>query len=270
MSWKLLKRHYLKLENKTVILDSNNGYLNISLFHFLKVGGSSKIMNRMKSALLIILIMTSSLFNVDEMTVHAEKNVDGSVYEYFQQQDKGTDQDETEKKSLPPKNETAETTSQQVGVTVWDIVKTIFMLVIVIGMLFGLLKWLQKKNNVSPSVQTMKNLGGTNLGGNRSVQMIKVGNSILVVGIGENVELLKEINDEQEVNMIIDQYHNRMEQMVKPQDMISKLTARLKTKKENAEENQSFKKELEKQLHGIAEKRRKAYEENVEKGFKDK
>lgn len=214
--------------------------------------------------------MTSSLFNVDEMTVYAEKNVDGSVYEYFQQQDKGTDQDETEKKSLPPKNETAETTSQQVGVTVWDIVKTIFMLVIVIGMLFGLLKWLQKKNNVSPSVQTMKNLGGTNLGGNRSVQMIKVGNSILVVGIGENVELLKEINDEQEVNMIIDQYHNRMEQMVKPQDMISKLTARLKTKKENAEENQSFKKELENQLNDIAEKRRKAYEENVEKGFKDK
>lgn len=270
MSWKLLKRHYLKLENKTVILDSNNGYLNISMFHFLKVGGSSKIMNRMKSALLIILIMTSSLFNVDEMTVHAEKNVDGSVYEYFQQQDEGADQEKTEKKSLPPKNETAETTSQQVGVTVWDIVKTIFMLVIVIGMLIGLLKWLQKKNNVSTSVQTMKNLGGTNLGGNRSVQMIKVGNSILVVGIGENVELLKEIKDEQEVNMIIDQFHNRMEQMVKPQDMISKLTARLKTKKENAAENQSFKKELENQLHDIAEKRRKAYEENVEKGFKDK
>lgn len=219
------------MENKTVILDSNNGYLNISLFHFLKVGGSSKIMNRMKSALLIILIMTSSLFNVDEMTVQAERNVNDSVYEYFQQQDEGADQEKTENKSLPPKNETAEAPSQKVGVTAWDIVKTIFMLVIVIGMLFGLLKWLQKKNNVSPSVQTMKNLGGTNLGGNRSVQMIKVGNSILVVGIGENVELLKEINDEQEVNMIIDQFHNRMEQMVKPQDMISKLTAHLKTKK---------------------------------------
>jgi flagellar protein FliO/FliZ len=116
----------------------------------------------------------------------------------------------------------------------------------------------------------MKNLGGTNLGGNRSVQMIKVGNSILVVGIGENVELLKEINDEQEVNMIIEQFHNRMDQMVKPQDMISKLTALLKTKKGIAEENQSFKKELENQLNDIAEKRRKAYEENVEKGFKDK
>jgi len=244
--------------------------LNISLFHFLKVGGSTKIMNRMKSALLIILIMTLSLFNVDEITVHAEKNVGDSVYDYFQQQDKGADQDKTDNKSLPHKNETAEIPSQKVGITAWDIMKTIFMLVIVIGMLFGLLKWLQKKNNVSPSVQTMKNLGGTNLGGNRSVQMIKVGNSILVVGIGENVELLKEINDEQEVNMIIEQFHNRMDQMVKPQDMISKLTALLKTKKGIAEENQSFKKELENQLNDIAEKRRKAYEENVEKGFKDK
>lgn len=244
--------------------------LNISLFHFLKVGGSTKIMNRMKSALLMILIMTLSLFNVDEMTVQAEKNVGDSVYDYFQQQDKGADQDKTENKSLPQKNETAETPSQKVGITAWDIVKTISMLVIVIGMLFGLLKWLQKKNNVSPSVQTMKNLGGTNLGGNRSVQMIKVGNSILVVGIGENIELLKEINDEQEVNMITEQFHNRMEQMVKPQDLISKLTALLKTKKGIAEENQSFKKELENQLNDIAEKRRKAYEENVEKGFKAK
>lgn len=244
--------------------------LNDLLFHFLKVGGSSKIMNRMKSALLMILIMTLSLFNVDELTVQAEKNVGDSVYDYFQQQDKGADQDKTENKSLPQKNETAETSSQKVGVTAWDIVKTIFMLVIVIGMLFGLLKWLQKKNNVSPSVQTMKNLGGTNLGGNRSVQMIKVGNSILVVGIGENIELLKEINDEQEVNMITEQFHNRMEQMVKPQDLISKLTALLKTKKGIAEENQSFKKELENQLNDIAEKRRKAYEENVEKGFKAK
>lgn len=214
--------------------------------------------------------MTLSLFNVDEITVHAEKNVGDSVYDYFQQQDEGADQDKTENKSLPQKNETAEIPSQKVGITAWDIVKTIFMLVIVIGMLFGLLKWLQKKNNVSPSVQTMKNLGGTNLGGNRSVQMIKVGNSILVVGIGENVELLKEINDEQEVNMIIEQFHNRMDQMVKPQDMISKLKALLKTKKGNSEENQSFKKELENQLNDIAEKRRKAYEENVEKGFKDK
>lgn len=214
--------------------------------------------------------MTLSLFNVDEITVHAEKNVGDSVYDYFQQQDKGADQDKTDNKSLPHKNETAEIPSQKVGITAWDIMKTIFMLVIVIGMLFGLLKWLQKKNNVSPSVQTMKNLGGTNLGGNRSVQMIKVGNSILVVGIGENVELLKEINDEQEVNMIIKQFHNRMDQMVKPQDMISKLTALLKTKKGIAEENQSFKKELENQLNDIAEKRRKAYEENVEKGFKDK
>jgi len=229
-----------------------------------------KIMNRMKSALLMIFIMISSLFTIDEMTVQAEKNVDNSVYEYFQQQDKGTDLDETEKTSLPPKNETAETTSQQVGVTVWDIVKTIFMLVIVIGMLIGLLKWLQKKNNVSTSVQTMKNLGGTNLGGNRSVQMIKVGNTILVVGIGENVELLKEINDEQEVNLIIEQFNNRTEQMVKPQDMISTLTSLLKTKKGKSKENHSFKKELESQLNDIAEKRRKAYEENVEKGFKDK
>jgi len=230
-----------------------------------------KIMNRMKSALLMIFIMISSLFTIDEMTVQAEKNVDNSVYEYFQQQqDKEIDQDNTENKSLPPKNETAETPAPKVGITAWDILRTIFMLVIVIGMLFGLLKWLQKKNNVSPSVQTIRNLGGTNLGGNRSVQMIKVGNSILIVGIGENVELLKEINDEQEVNLIIEQFNNRTEQMVKPQDMISTLTSLLKTKKGKSKENHSFKKELESQLNDIAEKRRKAYEENVEKGFKDK
>ena len=44
---------------------------------------------------------------------------------------------------------------------------------------------------------------GTTLGANRSVQLIKIGNQLLIVGVGENIQLLKEIDDEQEYEQII-------------------------------------------------------------------
>ena len=59
----------------------------------------------------------------------------------------------------------------------------------------------------------MENLGGNALGANRSVQVIKVGNRLLIVGVGENIQLLKEIEDGQEYEQIISEYNNQINQM---------------------------------------------------------
>lgn len=225
-------------------------------------------MNRKFRILLVTVFIIAFWNKWNVVTVQAEGNIDDSVYEYFQNSDKKTEKKKTEDTSLPQQNENENTSSQSVGVTGWDIVKTIFVLLIVIGMLIGLLKWLQKKN-FSPTVQTVKNLGGTNLGGNKSVQMVKVGNSILVVGIGEDVQLLKEINDKKEVEMIVEQFNNRMDQMMKPQDIVSKATEYMKLKRDKSNKNSSFKFELEKQLNDLTVKRRDVLEENIKKGKKD-
>lgn len=227
-------------------------------------------MNRKIFVILMTFFITSSVFNIDGYSVQAEDNVNGSVYEYFEKQDERSVKEQTEDTKLPPKtNEIKEESKQKVGVTGWDIFKTIFTLLFVVALLIGLLKWLQKKNNLSPSVQTIKNLGGTNLGGNRSVQLIKAGNSILVVGIGDDVQLLKEIQDEREIQTIIEQYNKRMDQMIKPNDIVSKLQTSWQSRKSTEKREQSFKTELDKQLKEIASERRNILGEKLKEGLKD-
>ena len=118
-----------------------------------------------------------------------------------------------------------------------------------------------EKGNVSPKLQTVKTLGGATLGGNRSVQMVKVGNSILVVGVGENVQLLKEINNETEIEEILQAYNQRIEQMVQPKDLLTKLTHVWKKLKQTAifDQNSSFKEEFEKQLHEMKVQRKRFF-----------
>ena len=57
-------------------------------------------------------------------------------------------------------------------------------------------------------------MGGTGLGGNRSIQLVKVGDRILIVGVGEDIQLLTEIKDEAERNQLLDEYNQKIEQMI--------------------------------------------------------
>lgn len=49
----------------------------------------------------------------------------------------------------------------------------------------------------------MENLGGISLGQNKSVQVIRVGEKVYLLGVGENVELLKEISDQNLIDELI-------------------------------------------------------------------
>jgi flagellar protein FliO/FliZ len=83
-------------------------------------------------------------------------------------------------------------------VSVSDFVKMFFAFLFVFALLYILLKFLNKRNRLFQANRVIQNLGGTSLGGNRSVQIIKIGERVLVVGVGESVQLLTEVLDEQE------------------------------------------------------------------------
>ncbi|KPC99928.1 Flagellar biosynthesis protein, FliO [Geobacillus sp. BCO2] len=59
----------------------------------------------------------------------------------------------------------------------------------------------------------IEHLGGTSVGTNRSVQLIKVGRRLFVIGVGDSIQLLKEIEDEQEMNELLEQHRARLERM---------------------------------------------------------
>lgn len=155
-----------------------------------------------------------------------------------------------------------------VGLTFWDFLKMIFATIFVIALLYTVLKFINKRSRSFSSNQLVENLGGTALGTNRSIQIVKIGNRVLVVGVGEDVKLLKEIDDEEEARQIIENYNNRMDQLVQPSDIVTKLIERTRNMKQSnrGEEASSFSSTLKTQLEELSKGRKKLLDEMEKKG----
>jgi flagellar protein FliO/FliZ len=78
----------------------------------------------------------------------------------------------------------------------------IFILGIIIGLIVLLIKFLSKNSRNFYSAKGIHLLAGIQLGQNKSLQMVEIGNRIYVVGVGENVQLIDKIDDEAEAERI--------------------------------------------------------------------
>jgi flagellar protein FliO/FliZ len=155
--------------------------------------------------------------------------------------------------------------SATVGLTVWDFAKMILATVFVVALLYFVLKFVNKKSTIFKSSQLVENLGGVPLGSNRSIQIIKFGNRLLIVGVGENIQLLKEIEDEEEYTQILTDYNSKLDQFVQPNILFTKLMNKVNKRKENSHRDVTpFQSLLKKQLNELSKERKKVYEE-VEK-----
>jgi flagellar protein FliO/FliZ len=99
-------------------------------------------------------------------------------------------------------------------------VQMISALVLVIVLIYFILRFVSKRSQSFRSSKVLQNVGGVPLGANKSVQLVKVGNRVLVVGVGETIQLLREIEDEAEINSILNHQQEQLEQLDQP---ISKL-----------------------------------------------
>jgi flagellar protein FliO/FliZ len=77
--------------------------------------------------------------------------------------------------------------------------QVMFFLILIIALFFVLIKFLAKKNQYSPFGRSIRSLGGVPLGTNKSIQIVEIGHSLYVVGVGENIQLLQKIDDPEEV-----------------------------------------------------------------------
>ncbi|UKS29876.1 flagellar biosynthetic protein FliO [Paenibacillus sp. HWE-109] len=84
------------------------------------------------------------------------------------------------------------------------VVKVIFFLVLIILLFFVLIKYIAKRNKGTMFGNSIRSLGGVPLGQNKSIQIVEIGHSLFVVGVGENIQLLDKINDADEVAYITD------------------------------------------------------------------
>ncbi|MFC4735616.1 flagellar biosynthetic protein FliO [Bacillus daqingensis] len=73
----------------------------------------------------------------------------------------------------------------------------------VLALLYFVLKLVNKKAKNFSSTRGLVNAGGVGIGTNKSVQLVKAGDRLLVLGVGDTVTLLKEITDAEEIEKLL-------------------------------------------------------------------
>ncbi|WP_010025552.1 flagellar biosynthetic protein FliO [Sporolactobacillus inulinus] len=119
-------------------------------------------------------------------------------------------QQSQEKQKTPSKNEKNGASTQKAqtdssgSVTMFvTFIKLIVALLVVLALIYLLYHLVVKRSKRFAQVSALKNMGGVSLGANRSVQLVQIGNEVLVVGVGESVQLLKEIKDPEAIKSLL-------------------------------------------------------------------
>lgn len=166
-------------------------------------------------------------------------------------------QEQKEKEDQPQLKQSSEVST--IGTTL----KVLFALAFVVALLIIILKLLHKRTQVIQQGKGIQTLGGAMLGNQRSVQLVKVGNKILVVGVGNNVELIKEIEDPDEVATFMQMNEGLSNRAVEGEGLSSWINKLLT--KQDGSRNSDFKQILNKQL-ADSKKNRKSILESLRKG----
>lgn len=184
----------------------------------------------------------------------------GTVEECLQQNKKS--------ETKQPSEEKVETEEEVPGVSkqsLWvSFIKLIVASIFVIGLLVFLLKFINRRTKEFQAGKAMQSLGGISVGNNKSVQLIKLENEILVVGVGENVQLLKEITSEETIQNIVQLSENEAGSAAVP---LEKMKQWFQSKKDrNEQEPMNFKMYIKEQLSSTRRERKEIIEEAKKKG----
>ncbi|TQR20931.1 flagellar biosynthetic protein FliO [Psychrobacillus vulpis] len=221
---------------------------------FQKLSGNEM---KRKTTLIYSIICILLIFSF-QVEVHAATDPTETVEENLKKLQNKTDKDSTPVIEDEPTTET-DIPSEGVSVSVWDYVKIIFALLFVILLLYGLLRFVNSKNRSFQQNQLIQNLGGVGLGQGKSVQLLQAGNSLFLVGIGEDIYLLKEISDPDEIDKLTKIYEDKQD-IGKSIPYIAELFSHLKGKnlskgKNNEKNNSSFNETFQKRLQEIKKDR---------------
>lgn len=158
--------------------------------------------------------------------------------------------------------------AQPSSFSVSDILHLIGATLFVIVLIYGLVKFLYRRGQLfSGKKGVIEHLGGTSVGTNRSVQLIKVGNRILVIGVGESIQLLREIAEEDEIKEILALHNERLEQMLEPSKWRERLRDYLAARRQQPSQPRSvFRTMFLREMQELSVKRNELLKQMKQKG----
>jgi flagellar protein FliO/FliZ len=91
--------------------------------------------------------------------------------------------------------------------------KFIGSFILVIALLLFILRFLTKRKRLLSANGPIVSLGGQTIGNNRSIQIVLIGQTIYILGVGETVNLIRTISQGEEYQHLLDSYENQAEPM---------------------------------------------------------
>lgn len=78
----------------------------------------------------------------------------------------------------------------------------IFYTLIILVLIYGLIKFLALKQKKLQPNQAVNMIGGTSLGNNKSLQLVKVAGKVYLIGVADQITLIKEFSDSDAITTI--------------------------------------------------------------------
>lgn len=187
---------------------------------------------RMSYIVKVVTLLTVLLISVFPTEVLAEDGP-STVQECMKNPDKCADKEEKDNKEKESQK-VAKTSSTTV-----DFLKAIVAFAVVIALLYFVMKFINSRNSKYQHNQMIQNLGGITLGAQKSVQLLQMGNRLYLVGVGENIQLLKEITDPVEIEALQKMYEDKQILAAAPVKF-AEVFSRFKKDKPTQENDTSF------------------------------
>ena len=108
-----------------------------------------------------------------------------------------------------------------------SLIKVIFVLAIIVVLIVLLIRFLGRRNQTLMSGQSIRTLGAVGMGPNKSVQILEIGGSLYLIGVGENISMLDKITDPAEVAIIVSRFED---QAAGQNNLLVPLLSRIKAK----------------------------------------
>ncbi|MNJ37600.1 Flagellar biosynthesis protein, FliO [compost metagenome] len=144
--------------------------------------------------------------------------------------------------ALPAANELNTGTSNPLetsGLTIWgNLITVIVVLAIIIVLIILLVRFMAKKNRISSYNRAIQTMGAVGLGPNKSLQVVQIGGSLYLVGVGENITLLDKISDPSEVAVLQQALEEESPEFPALTSVVSSLVSRFKKKEEVIKEEE--------------------------------
>lgn len=111
--------------------------------------------------------------------------------------------------------------------TLLNLLNVIIVLAVIIVLIVLLNRFLGRRNRTLMSGRSIRTLGAVGLGPNKSMQVIELGSSLYLIGIGENISILDKITDPDEVALIISAFEDESSNQI---NFLTPLIAKVKVK----------------------------------------